>query len=335
MRTRTPERGLLTVVGAINWDVTIFEDRFPRPGEEVPIRLVEEYPGGKGANVAVAAARVLGPKEVNLIGALGDDEVSKAQLLGLRGEGVQTDGVVTLKGRRSGRAYIIVDEHGRKTIHTHFGANGELSPGHLAKGGGARAISRSSMLVVMDPPTDVARAAARLAGKRNTMVVYCPGVRAQERLESVEEVVRAAKVLVLDSSELKSLCQTEDEESALGTLTEAYPGLTVVATLGARGCFVAKGRVNTQVGGVNLASLGLRAVNSTGSGDAFLGVFVAYLLKGKTAIEAVAWANLAGALKASRYETRGSPGAEELEARMKSLRGLRPRPPGSRASRVS
>ena len=109
----------------------------------------------------------------------------------------------------------------------------------------------------------------------------------------------------------------------------------MVAPLGQAGCVIAKGGVTTRVEGVNLAQLGLRAVNSTGSGDALLGVFASYILRGSSPPEAVAWANLAGALKATRFETRGSPTRKELEAtmnRIESPRAQRPGWPGRRAS---
>ncbi|MDA4124153.1 MAG: PfkB family carbohydrate kinase [Thaumarchaeota archaeon] len=335
METRAPGRGFLSVIGAINWDVTIFEDRFPRVGEEVQARLVEEYPGGKGANVAVAAARVLGAGRVSLVGALGDDDVSERQLAGLRAEGVLTGGVSTLTGSRSGMAYIVVDERGRKTIHTQFGANGELTPAHLAKENVARLVSRSSMIVVMDPPTSVALAAVSRAKERWCRVVYSPGVRAQEGLRRIGPVIRRADILVVDSSELKNLAGLEAEDPSLEALSNAFPRVTVVVTLGAKGCVVSRGTVKTVLEGVDLAALGLRAVNSTGSGDAFLGVLASYLTWGKTVEEAASWANLAGALKAARYETRGSPGAKELEDSMGALGELRRRPRGSPGSRAS
>lgn len=333
--SRPVGQSYLTLIGAINWDISIFEERFARPGREVPVRSVEEYSGGKGANVAVAAARILGPGRVALIGVLGDDEVSGMQLTGLREEGVSTEGIVIMKGRRSGRAYILVDSEGRKTIHTHFGANEEIQPRHVSSEPAAKALSRSSMVVVMDPPTQVALSAAKAAHDNGSRVVYSPGVRTQEGLRVLEGVVRVADTLVLDSNELKNLCRTNDEDSAMARLRKAFPGLTVVATLGHRGCTVARGGVTSWVEGVDLSRLGLKAVNSTGSGDAFLGVLASYMIRGRGVIEAVAWANLAGALKATRYETRGSPRLKKLESEMASLERLTLRPRGSRENRAS
>ncbi|MDA4121519.1 MAG: carbohydrate kinase family protein [Thaumarchaeota archaeon] len=310
-------------MGAINWDISIFEERFARPGEEVPVRLVEEYSGGKGANVAVAAARIMGPGRVALIAALGDDEVSGMQVGGLKAEGVSADGVAILKGRRSGKAYIVIDGEGRKTIHTHFGANEELQPGHLLGRRASEVLAKSSMVVVMDCPIGVASQAETLSAQYGARLLYSPGVRSREGLRTLEKVIRAAHTLVVDSNELKNLCRTGDVPFALAKLRKRFPDVTVVATLGQRGCVVAKGGVTTRVEGVSLPKLGLRAVNSTGSGDAFLGVFASYVLMGRSPIEAVGWANLAGALKATRYETRGSPTRKELESRLRTLEKIK------------
>lgn len=322
-RPTPSKRRLLTVIGAINWDVSIFEDRFARPGEEVPVRSVEEYSGGKGANTAVAASRVLGRGRVALVGALGDDAISAAQLSGLREEGVTVDGVVRLRGRASGRAYIVVDRIGRKTIHTHFGANAALLPRHISTGGARRTLAGSSMVILMDPPSQTALGAAKVAVALGARLIYSPGVRTFEGLRGIGKVIDFADLLVVDSNELKNLCRTSDEDAAIDTLSRSFPRLTTVATLGPRGCVVAAhGRV-TRVKGVNLESLGLKAVNSTGSGDAFLGVLASHLILGDDVPQAVEWANLAGALKATKRDTRGSPGAMELESYMKVLRRVR------------
>jgi ribokinase len=310
-------------MGAINWDVSIFERRFARPGEEVPVRRVEEYSGGKGANVAVSAARILGPGRVALVAALGDDEASGMQVAGLRDEGVSVDGLAILRGRRSGRAYIVVDGEGRKTIHTHFGANEELQASHLSSRGVRSVLANSAIVVIMDTPLAFAREAARIARYARAMMVYSPGVRTMEGIRRLDDVISSADTLVLDSNELRNLCRTSDLRAALQRLTKRYPDLTLVATLWPLGCLVSRGGQTSRVEGVRLPRLGLKAVNSTGSGDAFLGVFVSYLLMRRQPVEAAAFANLAGALKATRYETRGSPTRSELEEKMKVLERVR------------
>ncbi|MDV3278621.1 MAG: PfkB family carbohydrate kinase [Nitrososphaerales archaeon] len=334
-RIRTAGGGLLTVVGAVNWDISVFEERFARPGEEVPVRQVEEFSGGKGANVAVACARILGRGRVAFIGALGDDDISGRQVSALKEEGVITDGLVWVRGSRSGRAYILVDGNGRKTIHTHFGANERITPQHLAGGGVADVLSRTTMLIVMDPPVPTALAAARAARGRGAKILYSPGVRTREGIRALEKVVQLSDYTVVDTHELRNLYQRRDEEVALERFRESHPKLTIVATLGERGCMVARDEITSNVSGVDLSLLGKRAVNSTGSGDAFLGVFASYVLMGTNALDAVNWANLAGALKATKYETRGSPTRGELESSMAKLERIRRSRLGLPESRAS
>lgn len=323
------------MIGAINWDVSIFEERFARPGEEVPVRQVEEFSGGKGANVAVACARILGRGRVQFIGALGDDDVARRQLSCLRDEGVLTEGVATVRGVRSGRAFIVVDANGRKTIHTHFGANDEITPEHISGERVARALERTRMLIVMDAPTAVAFAAARIAKGRGSRILYSPGVRAMEGARALERLVQLADFAVFDSHEIGNLYQGGDEKAALGRFADAHPRLTSLVTLGQRGCMIARDGITSTIEGVDLSLLGKRAVNSTGSGDAFLGVFASYLLSGRSALDAAIWANLAGALKATRYETRGSPTRHELESAMARLEKVRHSRLGLPASRVA
>ena len=316
-RTGRPT-GLVTVIGAINWDVSIFEDSFGGLGEEVPIRDVVEYSGGKGANVAVAAARMLGPGKVAFIGALGDDEVARTQMRLLKKEGVLTEGVVKIEGARSGRAYILVNREGRKSIHTHFGSNSLLRPIQLDGKGPSSILSRTSLLVVMDTPTDVAMSAVGKVGRR-ARVIYSPGVRVREHRDSLEGIIESADILVLDKSEAVRLSGERDTLRASETLRRASPEMSVVATSGKGGCVVATKDGTYRIGGVDLSSLEMRAVNSTGSGDSFLGVLASYLNMGSTVVEAARWANLAGALKATRYETRGSPTRAKLEEVMTRL----------------
>jgi ribokinase len=311
------------VIGAINWDVSIFEEKFAKPGEEVSVKLVEEFSGGTGGNVAVAAARILGRRTVAFLGALGTDEVSPRQLKELRAEGVLTDGVVHIPGTRSGRAYIIIDSSGRKSIHTHFGANEKIRSEHLNDRRVSRVLLGSKLVVVMDPPTEVAYKACKMAKDSGKSVIYSPGIRSNEGMGALRDVINLADYLVLDRSELRNLIRHDDEEEIMKEFGEEYPRLNLIATMGERGCYFAHSGDLKKVSGVDLDLLGKKPVNTTGCGDAFLGVFAAYLLMGGHPLEAINWANLAGAMKAARYETRGSPTKRELEKSMARLEKIR------------
>src|SRR5512136_3229263 len=100
--------------------------RLPRVGEEVPVREIQRVSGGTAANVAVAAARLLGKKRVAFIGALGKDEVADKQRSILWDEGVDDSGLLFVQGEESGQAYISIGRDGENEIHTYFGANLKL-----------------------------------------------------------------------------------------------------------------------------------------------------------------------------------------------------------------
>ena len=319
----------MAVLGAINWDTTVFEHEFASPGEEVPVLRVEEFPGGKGANAAVAAARILGKGAVAFLGALGDDRVKGPLLESLVGEGVRTEGVRVIKGAASGRAFVVVDGSGRKTIHTHFGANDAYAPGHVRSPGSAPLLSAARATVIMDVPLAAAAAAAR-AAPRESRIVFSPGVRASGPQNILSDILSLADDLVIDRSELARLSGRSEPLAGVRALLGSHPGVNIVATLGPEGSLVAREGSVRQVAPVDLADLGLAPVNSTGSGDAFLAAYACYSLSGLTPAEAAEWGNLAGALKAASAETRGSPTRGVLEEKMRVLNALRRRRRGPR-----
>jgi ribokinase len=328
LATRSLRPGLqLAVLGAINWDTTVFVKEFARSGEEVPAFALEEGPGGKGANTAVAAARVLGGGSVAFLGALGSDPVAASLLESLGDEGIRSDGVVKLKGVGSGRAIIVVDEGGRKSIHTHFGANERYAPSHVRSPESSAILAAAHTAVVMDVPLDTALAAVGLAGPQ-TRVVYSPGVRSAGDPREISRVAEGVDDLVLDRSELARMSGSRDPGEGIRTLQERFPGVTLVATLGPDGALVCTGGEVSPVEPASLRDLGLKAVNSTGSGDAFLGAYACFSMMGLPPAEAASWGNLAGALKAANPETRGSPHRKELEEGMVALKGLRGPPRG-------
>ena len=241
---------------------------------------------------------------------------------GRKAEGGSVEGVVSLRGRRSGGAHIIVDRSGNKAIHTHFGANDGLKPAHLEAPGPRRALSSASTVVLMDVPTSTALEAAAKAKAAGARLVDSPGVRCSDGYGVSSRVLKTADDAVFDRSELLRLSPSRDPRGALLSITGDFPDLTVVATLGPSGCLIGRGDSVKAVPPVSLEALGLKAVNSTGSGDAFLAAYVCYSDSGYEPRAAALWGNLAGALKATSEETRGSPSRRVLEARMAGLSRL-------------
>ena len=139
-------------------------------------------------------------------------------------------------------------------------------------------------------------------------------------MKTLDAILRITDILVVDRIELMNLYDASNEEGVVAKVIEAYPKLTVVATLGSAGCVIAGDGTVNSVAGVDVASLGKKVLNTTGCGDAFLGVFASYLMMGHGPLESAGWGNLAGAMKATRLETRGSPGRDELESAMKAVK---------------
>jgi ribokinase len=175
----------LTVVGSINLDLVARCERLPRPGETLTDATFARYPGGKGANQAVAAARL--GADVTFLGSVGEDEFADEALAGLRGAGVET---VLRQGGATGVAVIIVDALGENQIVVAPGANAEL---HAPQ-------ARGAVLSQLEIPVDAVRAAA--GGAERFFLNAAPA-----RPIPVE-LVRAAEVVIVNRYELEALPET-------------------------------------------------------------------------------------------------------------------------------
>lgn len=303
----------LVVTGALNWDINMFVKRLPRRGEEVVVERIERVPGGKGGNVSVAATRILGPARVALMACVGKDEVGRKQISILREEGVNTAAVQVLDRVESGQAYITVEEKGGNVIETHFGANARLALEHIMKPAVQAILGSCSMMVVIDPPRRLAGKMLAEAKRLRKTILWHPGVLTRFGLNEFEKDMGDLDYLALNEHEAASFAGKRGLESSLARLAKAAPKAKVIVTLGAKGvAFYEKGKL-TKMESVSLEKLGKTIVNTTGSGDAFVGAFAAQRILGKNDSEALRYANVAGALKATKPETRGSPTKKELE----------------------
>jgi len=303
----------ICVAGAINWDINLFVERFPQIGEEVPVQKITRIPGGKGANVAVAIARLLGPGEAALIGCLGRDSIAEQQIKILKDEGVVTSGIKISEETESGQAYIIIDRNGRNVINTFFGANLKFLPEDLHEPERLNLILEASIVTLIDPPIETIEAAVSLAKKHGKTTIWDAGVRSVLGIERLETILRNLDYLVVNEVEVRNLSGETNPLKAWRLLSAVNSDIKLIVKLGERGCSMISPETMITVPPIDLKSLGLEVVNTVGCGDAFLGVFAASKAQGLDDIEAVERANLAGALKATKPETRGSPRKEELE----------------------
>jgi ribokinase len=305
----------LVVCGAINWDISCFVERLPVPGEEVTIKHITRVSGGTGGNIAVAAARILGAKEVALIGALGKDNIARQQIAALEDEGVITEGIDQMAGVESGQAYILIDQTGQNVIASHLGANARLGLGHLNKTQVRQQLQECRGIVLTDPPLKVAEKLINLARRHDVPVLWDPGILISPNREALQSLTKEVEILFLNETEASALLGTEELDMSLQKLKRLGFGNHTVLKLGAQGAAVlepASGTV-TQIPALPLKELGLNVVNTVGCGDVFAGVFAAHYVMGSSLEQSLIMASAAAGLNATRTETRGSPDRSTLE----------------------
>jgi ribokinase len=300
------------VIGAINWDINLFIRKFPKEGEEAVVNRITRVPGGKAGNVAVAAARLLGPGQAAIIGGLGEDSIAPEQVRIFQEEGVVTSGLKFTPETESGQAYIVIDERGNNIIHTHFGANATITPEDLDDPTRQQLISEAAVITIMDPPFETALGLARNAKLLNKTVAWDPGVKSELGVKGVGELLQSVNYVVANESECENLTGVRNPAQAAKKLIRINEKVKVITKLGCRGATLHYGRKKVFSNSLDLRSRGLRVVNTVGCGDAFLGAFVAAISEGRPDEEALRWGNCAGGLKATRPETRGSPDRETL-----------------------
>jgi len=305
------------VVGAINWDTTLFVDKFPRRGGEVVVRRISHAPGGKAGNAAVAAARLLGPNNVAIIGALGNDWVAEEHTRIFEQEGVDFSGLKRNESVQSGQAHIVVDKTGENVIHTYFGSNATILPEDLDDTTRRELIESASIITIMDPPFGTSLKLAQVAKKLNKIVAWDPGVKSQLGYDTANALLQNVDYFLANESEIGFLTGTKTQAMAARKLLQANQKLKVIMKLGALGSVMYSGTKRIVSRGLDLKAAGLKVVNTVGCGDAFLGAFVAAISEGRPDLEALKWANYAAGLNATRPETRGSPDRTTL---MKYLR---------------
>ena len=305
----------LVICGAINWDISCFVEQLPVPGEEVTIKHITRVSGGTGGNIAVAAARILGAKEVALIGALGRDDIARQQIAALEDEGVITEGIQHIKREESGQAYILVDQTGENVIASHLGANARLGLEHLNKVQVKRQLQECRGIVLTDPPLEVAEELIHLAKRRAVPVLWDPGILISPNREALLSLAKEAEVLFLNETETSALLGTSELNMSLQRLKELGFGNHTVLKLGAQGAAMLEPASGTviEIPALPLKKLGLNVVNTVGCGDVFAGVFAAYHVMGGSLEQSLIMASAAAGLNATRPETRGSPDRANLE----------------------
>jgi ribokinase len=307
----------ILVSGAINWDTTLFVERMPNPGEEVRATKIVSVPGGKAANTAVAAAKILGTNNVGVIGMLGIDNIAKNQIEILQNHGIDTSLIFRHDTQLSGQAYVIVDNKGENVILSHQAANLAITPEDVSRPDVLSAIDNSNTIIVIDPPLDTAGSLIISARRVGKTIIWSPALLTSYGLSAIQKFVTHVDYLILNQQEATSLASMGDGVQACSKISNSLAGrndVVVVVTLGGKGCVLCTKGKSMIIPPLDLASSSdLKIVSTVGAGDAFLGAFGAFKLKGFEDTKALYLANIAAALKTSREDTRGSPTFEEIK----------------------
>lgn len=294
--------GHILVVGSINMDMVVRTERHPQPGETVLGQNFKTFPGGKGANQAVAAARAGG--RVKMIGRLGDDAFGDRLETELKNNGVDTTCIQRTANTASGVALITLDDQGQNTIVVASGANALLTPQDLRDYTPVFE-GASVLLVQLETPLATVAKAMALAKLHGVKVVLNPAPAQPlpgSMLAHVDYLIPNEHELALITG-MQIISLASDSLHSLGTGA-------VIVTLGSSGVYISQPNHRT-----SLPAHVVPVVDTVAAGDAFVGTFAVALSEGKDLIEAAEWGNAAGALAVTREGAQPSlPNRAEIEA---------------------
>jgi ribokinase len=284
----------LTVVGSLNMDLVIKTPHLPSVGETVLGGTFATFAGGKGANQAVAAARL--GATVAMVGRVGDDAFGRQLRVGLAREGLDASGVRTDATAATGVALITVDRAGQNTIVVASGANMALTPDDVDAA--RETIARSDVLLVqLEVPVDVVHHAAQFAHASGCKVILDPAPAPRQPLP--DGLYRLLSVINPNEVEARALTGiavvTEADARRAGEVLLARGCQAVVIKLGERGAYLAEGARREAVPAIRVTP-----VDTTAAGDAFAAGMAVALAERTSLPEAVQFATVVGALKVTR-----------------------------------
>ena len=281
---------MIVVLGSTNTDMVISGAKIPVPGETVCGGSFMMNPGGKGANQAVAVARLSARRrQCVFIAKVGDDLFGRDTARRLKAEGIDARLIVD-KTAASGTALILVDRKGQNCISVALGANGTLSPEDVAPF--ASDIERAdALLLQLETPLETVLWAARTAHAKGVHVILNPAPAAKlprELYACLDWITpNETEAELLTGVKVADLASAQAAERVLKRRGVAH----VAITLGAKGCYAA-GRIHPCVK--------VKAVDTVAAGDTFNGAFVVALAEGKSVDEAIAFAQAAAARAVTR-----------------------------------
>jgi len=296
----------ILVIGSLNADLVVRVPRFPAPGETLQGSDLVTVPGGKGANQAVAAARL--GASVAMLGRVGNDGFGDMLIKNLEQNHVDTKFVQRDDSVSTGTAVIVVDEHGQNSIVLSAGANGKVAKEDVNK---IRADFQGAKIILLqhEIPFETVAYAAECAASNKIIVILNPA----PAREIPNQLLAKINFIIPNETELSFLTgldvsDVKSAEAAARSLV-MRGAQNVIVTLGANGALI----VNKD-GAQHIPSFKVNVVDTTAAGDAFIGGLAVALLDGQSLEDAVQYASACGALAVTKFGAQPSlPTADEVE----------------------
>ena len=298
MNIKNQGKNKILVVGSSNTDMMIKTEHLPRPGETVLGGSFFMNPGGKGANQAVAVARLGG--QIAFICKTGSDIFGHQSHQLFEEEGIDTSYIFSDTKNPSGVALITVDENAENCIVVASGANANLSPDNLAKA--ENAVDEAEfVLMQLEIPIETVAFVADMAYKKNKKIILNPAPA--QKLS--EELLQNLYLITPNETEaeLISGIKISDEQSTVDAAKKiADMGVDhVIITLGSKGALVYSDQACEFV-----PSVKVKAIDTTAAGDIFNGALVVALAEGRSLIDSVRFACKASAISVTRIGAQSS-----------------------------
>lgn len=291
----------LGVIGSINMDMTVTTDRIPKKGETVKGNDISYFPGGKGANQAVAAARL--GANVTMFGCVGNDDAGRTLLAHMKKEGIQTGSIRVVDGVSTGAAIITVAENDN-CILVIAGANNMVDIAYVDSIAN-ELLACDMVLLQHEIPQETVEYVIELCHKKGIMVVLNPAPARPVRREIIDQIdfltPNEHEAVIIFGSDIS----TEE-------LLKKYPQKLVI-TQGSRGVSVC----NESGEVLLLPARKANVVDTTGAGDTLNGAFTVAIAEGKGIENALQFSNVAASLSTEKFGAQG--GMPSYEEVMKEL----------------